>query len=142
MPQQYTLPTLAYAFDALEPVLSKELLEVHYSKHHASYVANLNKALEQLEAAEKKEDLVQQIALHEAIRFNGGGHINHSLYWENLTPRSKGGGDLPKGRLSDELIQEFMSIEKMQGALSQKAASVQGSGWAWLGFHPERRRMK
>lgn len=142
MPQQYTLPTLAYAFDALEPVLSKELLEVHYSKHHASYVANLNKALEQLEAAEKKEDLVQQIALHEAIRFNGGGHINHSLYWENLTPRSKGGGDLPKGRLSDELIQEFMSIEKMQGALSQKAASVQGSGWAWLGFHPERRRIE
>jgi len=71
-----------------------------------------------------------------------GGHINHSLYWENLAPADKGGGKLPTGRLSEELIKEFQSLEKMQNALSQKAASVQGSGWAWLGFHPERRRME
>ena len=138
MAQQYTLPQLTFAYDALEPVLSKELIEIHYTKHHAAYVTNLNKALSELETAEKNKDLVKEIALQGSMTFNGGGHINHSLYWENLRPTNDDGGSLAPGPLFEALTKEFSSLEKMQEKFSQKACSIQGSGWAWLGFHAER----
>src|ERR1700733_8238248 len=92
MAQQYQLPQLPYALDALEPVISAEIMSLHYNKHHAGYVANLNKALGEYEEAEGKKELAAMIALQSAIKFNGGGHVNHSIFWTNLAPKNNGGG--------------------------------------------------
>ena len=99
MALKFELPNLPYEFDALEPVISKKIMELHWDKHHRAYVTNLNKALEQLETAEKNNDIAQIIALQKAIKFNGGGHINHSIFWTNLAPKKSGGGTPPKGPL-------------------------------------------
>ena len=93
----YQLPELPYDFNALEPVISAEIMELHYSKHHKAYVTNLNAALEKYHEAETKNDVAAMITLQQAIRFNGGGHINHSVFWTNLAPEAKGGGHPPKG---------------------------------------------
>ncbi len=83
------LPELPYDLGDLEPVISKEIMSLHYNKHHAAYVANLNKALEQYAEAQAKNDLAAMISLQSAINFNGGGHINHSIFWTNLAPQAK-----------------------------------------------------
>lgn len=142
MAQQYDLPQLPYSLDAFEPILSKELMELHYSKHHAGYVTNLNKALKQLEEAESKRDLVQQLSLQSALAFNGGGHINHSLFWENLLPPSQGGGVLQNGPLLEALVKTFGSLDACTEQVMTKAASIQGSGWSWLGYSRERKSIE
>ncbi len=93
----YKLPDLPYDFSALEPVISAEIMQLHYSKHHQGYVTNLNAALEKYRDAEAKNDIAAMIALQQAIKFNGGGHVNHSIFWTNLAPENKGGGGAPKG---------------------------------------------
>jgi superoxide dismutase, Fe-Mn family len=135
MVQQFKLPELPYDFNALEPVISAEIMNLHYSKHHATYVTNLNKALEQLAEAEQKNDLPAQIALQSAIRFNGGGNINHSIFWTNLSPVSKGGGNPPEGALAKAIEHAFGSLDKLIEQLSAKAVAIQGSGWGWLGYN-------
>lgn len=135
MTEQFQLPDLPYAFDALEPVISKEIMQLHWDKHHRGYVTNLNKALADLEAATAKKDLAQQIALQKAIRFNGGGNINHSIFWTNLSPESQEGGKAPEGDLAEEIKKNFGSLEKFIEAFSAKAAALQGSGWTWLGYN-------
>jgi superoxide dismutase, Fe-Mn family len=135
MAQQYKLPDLPYDFNALEPVISAEIMTLHYTKHHAGYVANLNKALEQLADAEQKNDMAAQIALQSAIKFNGGGNVNHSIFWTNLAPVSKGGGTPPEGALAKAIDHEFGSLAKFIETLSAKAVAIQGSGWGWLGFN-------
>lgn len=110
-------------------------MSLHYNKHHATYVANLNKALEQLADAEQKNDLPTQISLQSAIKFNGGGHVNHSIFWTNLAPADKGGGKKPEGAFAQALEQKFGSVEKFIEQLSAKAVAIQGSGWGWLGYH-------
>lgn len=135
MAQQYKLPELPYDFSALEPVISAEIMQLHYNKHHAGYVTNLNKALEQLADAEAKNDLPAQIGLQSAIKFNGGGHINHSIFWTNLAPTSKGGGTPPDGALAKAIAQDFGSVDKLIEQMSAKAVAIQGSGWGWLGFN-------
>src|SRR5579864_5339794 len=92
----YQLPELPYDFNALEPVISAEIMELHYAKHHKGYVTNLNTALEKYHEAEGKNDVAQMIAIQPMIKFNGGGHINHSIFWTILAPISKGGGGHPK----------------------------------------------
>ena len=92
----YALPDLGYDFNALEPVISKETLEIHYSKHHLAYVNNLNAALDKYHDAEIKNDIQTMVFLQEAIEFNGGGHINHSFFWKTLSPKAS---RTPKGRL-------------------------------------------
>src|ERR1700733_5935686 len=94
MPAQYEIPKLPYDFGDLEPVISAEIMQLHYTKHHQGYVNNLNKALEQYADAESKQQLAQMIALQSAIKFNGGGNVNHSIFWTNLTPEKNGGGNL------------------------------------------------
>ncbi len=136
MAQQYQLPQLPYSLDALEPVISAEIMSLHYNKHHAAYVANLNKALEQYAEAEKKNDLAAMIALQSAIKFNGGGHINHSIFWTNLAPKNAGGGKPPEGTLMTAINTRFGSLEKFIELLSARAVSIQGSGWAWLCYCP------
>lgn len=135
MSQQYKLPDLPYDFNALEPVISAEIMTLHYTKHHAGYVTNLNKALEQLADAEQKNDMPAQIALQSAIKFNGGGNINHSIFWTNLAPVNKGGGTPPEGALAKAIAQDFGSLEKFIESFSAKTVAIQGSGWGWLGFN-------
>lgn len=135
MAQQYKLPELPYDFNALEPVISAEIMSLHYNKHHAGYVANLNKALEQLAEAEQKNDIAAQIGLQSAIKFNGGGHINHSIFWTNLAPVNKGGGTAPEGKLAKAIEHDFGSLDKFIEQISAKAVAIQGSGWGWLGYN-------
>lgn len=131
----YKLPELPYDFSALEPVISAEIMQLHYSKHHQGYVTNLNAALEKYRDAEAKGDLAAMIGLQQAIKFNGGGHVNHSIFWTNLAPENKGGGGAPKGDLGQALQAEFGSVESFIEKLSAAAVAIQGSGWGWLGFN-------
>lgn len=142
LPMPAKLPELPYALNALEPVISEEIMNLHYNKHHLAYVTNLNKALEQYAEAKEKNDLPAMIALQSAIKFNGGGHINHSIFWTNLSPIDKDGGKAPEGALKDAINQQFGSLEKFIETFSQKAVGVQGSGWAWLGFNKALNRLE
>ena len=138
---KHTLPDLPYAFEALEPVISAEILFLHHNKHHAAYVANLNSALERYAEAERRGDISAMIALQPAIRFNGGGHINHSIFWSNLAPKNSGGGEMPKGRLIEEIDRTWGSFERFVEIFGARAVAIQGSGWAWLGYHKESGRL-
>jgi Fe-Mn family superoxide dismutase len=139
--KQQQLPELPYDFAALEPVISAEIMELHYKKHHATYVANLNKALEEYEQAEQKNDISKMITLQPAIRFNGGGNINHSIFWTNLAPKNKGGGHPPEGPLADLITTQFGSVQACIDQLSAKAIAIQGSGWGWLAYCPTHKRL-
>lgn len=140
--QHYTLPELPYDLNALEPIISAEIMSLHYNKHHNTYVTNLNKALEQLAEAEQKQDIAAQIALQSAIKFNGGGHVNHSIFWTNLAPVNQGGGKPPEGSLLTAITQEFGSLDKFIEQFSAKTVAIQGSGWGWLGFNKAKSRLE
>jgi Fe-Mn family superoxide dismutase len=129
----YTLPALPYAYDALEPHISAQIMELHHSKHHAAYVANLNNALQSHVVAVTSSDIASQIALQAAIKFNGGGHINHSLFWHNLAPA---GSDEAKAdaapALTAEIQRTWGSLDAFKKAFSTTLLGIQGSGWGWL----------
>ena len=137
----YKLPDLPYDFNAIEPVISAEIMQLHYSKHHATYVNNLNAAIEKYHEVEAKHDIAVMIALQQSIKFNGGGHVNHSIFWTNLAPSSKGGGEHPKGELASAINKEFESIENFIDKMSAKTIAIQGSGWGWLGYCKEHHRL-
>lgn len=139
--EQYELPPLPYDFGALEPVISAEIMNLHYTKHHQTYVNNLNKALEQYAEAESKRDLASMIALESAIKFNGGGNINHSIFWTNLAPKDKGGGQPPEGELLSAIHKDFGSLQNFIEKFSTKTVAIQGSGWGWLGFDKANNRL-
>ena len=107
-------------------------MKLHHQKHHQTYVTNLNAAEEKLNAAVSSSDVKANIALQAAIKFNGGGHLNHTLFWENLAPTSQGGGKLSSGPLSEAIDSEFGSFDKFKAAFNASLASIQGSGWGWL----------
>lgn len=135
MSLKFELPPLPYDFGALEPVISAEIMTLHYTKHHQTYVTNLNKALEQYADAEAKKDLSLMISLQQAIKFNGGGNVNHSIFWTNLAPVKQGGGTPPQGNLGKSIEHTFGSLQQFIDLMSQKAVGIQGSGWAWLGLN-------
>ena len=137
MTNQYQLPKLPYDFDALEPVISAKIMELHYTKHHQTYVNNLNKALEDYELAEKNNNVAEMIALQSKIKFNGGGHVNHSIFWTNLAPQKSGGGQLKEGKLKEAIEKKFHSVDKFKEKFNAATAAVQGSGWGWLGYNKE-----
>jgi superoxide dismutase, Fe-Mn family len=139
--QSIKLPELGYAFDALEPFISKEIMEIHYSKHHQAYVNNFNIALEKAKDAESRGDVGQMIALQQALKFNGGGHINHSIFWTNLAPQSQGGGKLEKGPLHAKILEDFGTVESFKEQMSALGTSLQGSGWVWLGYDRGTKRL-
>ena len=141
MTQKFELPPLPYALGALAPVISEEIMNLHYNKHHQTYVTNLNKAVEQYAEAEQKNDLSTLISLQSAIKFNGGGHINHSIFWTNLAPIDQGGGEKPTGALADAIQETFGSFEKFVEVFSAKSVAIQGSGWGWLGFNKALKRL-
>lgn len=140
--QQYKLPALPYDLNALEPVISAQIMNLHYNKHHQTYITNLNKALEQYHEAEQKNDLPALISLQSAIKFNGGGHINHSIFWTNLAPKNKGGGTPPEGELAKILERDFGSLNSFITQFSNKTVAIQGSGWGWLGYNPTTSRLE
>jgi Fe-Mn family superoxide dismutase len=142
MAKKYELPKLPYAIEALEPVIAGEIMNLHYNKHHLAYVNNLNAALEKYEEAEKKEDLAGMIALQPALRFNGGGHINHSIFWTNLAPKEEGGGEPPEGTLAEALEKEFGGLEQFVSEFNATTGAIQGSGWGWLGYNKKRKRLE
>lgn len=138
----YQIPDLPYDFSALEPVISAEIMDLHYSKHHKAYVTNLNVALEKYHEAETRNDVAAMIALQQAIKFNGGGHINHTIFWTILTPPSKGGGQPLQGGLATMIARDFTSFDAFKEKLSAAAIGVQGSGWAWLGYNKNLKRLE
>ncbi len=140
-PVIYKLPDLSYDFNALEPFISAEIMQLHYLKHHNAYVTNLNAALEKYHEAEKRADVASMISLQQAIRFNGGGHVNHSIFWTNLAPVSRGGGGRPSGNLADAIVKQFGSIDSFIEVFSAQTIAIQGSGWGWLGFHKGEKRL-
>ena len=142
MTLQEKLPELSYDFNELEPFIAAEIMMLHYTKHHQTYLNNLNKALEQYADAESKNDVAQMIALQQAIKFNGGGHVNHSIFWTNLAPQNKGGGKLENGPLKDALTQEFGSETAFIEQISAQACAQQGSGWGWLGYNKAKNRLE
>ncbi|KNC99586.1 uncharacterized protein SPPG_04974 [Spizellomyces punctatus DAOM BR117] len=139
---KYTLPDLPYDYNALEPYISAEIMQLHHSKHHQAYVNGINQAEEKFFEAKAKNDLKEQISLQPLLKFNGGGHINHSIFWTNLAPNGKGGGELPKGALLNAINSEFGSIDEFTKKFSAQAAGVQGSGWGWLGFNKATKRLE
>ncbi len=137
----YSLPELPYDFNALEPVISAEIMELHYSKHHNAYVTKLNEALEKYHEAETRKEVDQMVELQSAIKFNGGGHINHSIFWTILCPEKEAVGK-PSGALSTAIDKEFGSFEAFQEKFNAKAAAIQGSGWGWLGYNKSMKRLQ
>lgn len=129
-----TLPSLPYSYGDLEPVISGEIMELHHSKHHNAYVTNYNLALEKLEESTAKGDVTGIIAAQAAINFNGGGHINHSIFWENLTNPKDAEAPSDSGAIEAAIEKEFGSKDNLQKQLSAMSVGVQGSGWGWLGF--------
>jgi superoxide dismutase, Fe-Mn family len=131
----YTLPDLPYAFDALEPHIDARTMEIHHDRHHATYVTNVNAALEGTDLADLPiEELLQSLDRvpddkRNAVRNNGGGHYNHTLFWESMS--GSGGGE-PGGDLSGAIDSAFGSFSDFQGKLKAAGLGQFGSGWAWV----------
>ncbi|EAZ81920.1 superoxide dismutase [Algoriphagus machipongonensis] len=126
----FELPSLPYAYDALEPNIDAKTMEIHHSKHHNGYVTNLNKAVEGTDLEGKSlEELLKIAGSNTAVRNNGGGHFNHSLFWSILSP--DGGGE-PTGELADSISAKFGSFAAFKETFNKAAATRFGSGWAWL----------
>ncbi|XP_062092437.1 superoxide dismutase [Mn], mitochondrial-like [Humulus lupulus] len=139
--QTFSLPDLPYDYGALEPAISGEIMQLHHQKHHQAYVTNYNKALEQLQEAISKGDSATVAKLQSAIKFNGGGHINHSIFWKNLTPISEGGGEPPKGSLGWAIDTDFGTLDALVKKVSAEGAALQGSGWVWLSLDKELKKL-
>ncbi|TBU26582.1 superoxide dismutase mitochondrial [Dichomitus squalens] len=135
----HTLPQLDYPYNALEPHISGQIMELHHKKHHQTYVNGLNAAEE---AYAKTDSPKERIKLQSALKFNGGGHINHSLFWKNLAPAGQGGGELSAGPLKEKIEADFGSVDAFKKKLNTVTAAVQGSGWGWLGYNPETKKLE
>lgn len=138
---KYTLPDLPYDYNALEPVISEDIMRLHHQKHHQGYVANLNAALEKFAGATQSNDLAAQALLTAQIHFNGGGHLNHSIFWQNLCPPKDAKGR-PSGALLRAIEEEFGSFEHFQAFFNTHAGAIQGSGWGWLGYNATAKRVQ
>jgi Fe-Mn family superoxide dismutase len=123
----YTLPSLAYDYGALEPHISGAIMELHHSKHHAAYVAGANAALDQMAEARANNSFATAPMLEKNFAFNLGGHVNHSVFWTNMSPD---GGDKPVGELAAAIDDQFGSFDVFRAQFAAVALSIQGSGWA------------
>ncbi len=135
----YELPKLAYAYDALVPYIDAKTMEIHYTKHHQTYVDKLNAALEKFSELQTKsvEDLVAGISkvpaeIKTAVQNHGGGHANHSLFWSILAPNTSGTMPMPTATLAEAITARFTSFEKFTEEFNAAATNRFGSGWAWL----------
>ncbi|MBL9031936.1 MAG: superoxide dismutase [Mn] [Phycisphaerae bacterium] len=134
----FTLPALPYGFEALEPVIDTQTMQIHHGKHHQAYVTNANKALEGTPWAEKSpEDVIRALGdipadKRTVVRNNAGGHVNHSLFWTLMAPPGKGGGGAPTGALAEGIAKGWGTFEHFKEEFAKAAAGRFGSGWAWL----------
>ena len=126
---QYALPDLPYDYAALEPVISGRLLELHHSKHHQAYVTGVNTTVEKLAEAREQESFAALGTLEKNLAFHLGGHVNHSVFWPNMSPD---GGDKPDGELGSAIDEYFGSFDKFSAQFSANANAIQGSGWSML----------
>ena len=133
---KHTLPSLPYSYDALEPVIDSQTMTIHHTKHHQAYIDNLNAALDKYPdfATTSLENMLTNLsmapeAIRTAVRNNGGGHINHSMFWELMTP---GGSKVPTGKLAEDINNTFGSFDAFKEAFATAAKTRFGSGWAWL----------
>jgi Fe-Mn family superoxide dismutase len=129
----YTLPGLPYDYGALEPHISGEIMQLHHSKHHQTYVNGLNDTVDKLAAAREKGDFGAIVGLEKTLAFNLGGHVNHSIFWQNLSPD---GGGSPEGELAAAVEDQFGSFDAFQAHFTAAATTIQGSGWAVLARDP------
>jgi superoxide dismutase, Fe-Mn family len=136
----YSLPPLPYAFNALEPNIDEQTMQIHHGRHHQTYITNVNNALQNHPdlAALSVEDLIKDLsrvpeAIRTAVRNNGGGHANHSLFWEIMGP---GGGGAPSGDLAAAIDSTFGGLDSFKQQLTQAGVTRFGSGWAWLSVEP------
>ena len=133
----FTVPSLPYAFDALEPYIDKQTMEIHHDKHHGAYVTNLNKALESAPDLQNKaiEELLANNCsivpenIRTAVRNNGGGHINHSMFWQIMAPKA---GGTPSGNVAEAITSAFGSFDQFKEKMNAAGTGRFGSGWAWL----------
>ena len=132
----FELPALPYAYDALQPTIDEETMHLHHDKHHAAYVNNLNAAVEKTPELQGKsiEEIIANLdsvpdSVKGAVRNNGGGHINHTMFWEIMTP---GGASEPTGALKDAIDSAFGSLDALKSAVNDAGAKQFGSGWTWL----------
>lgn len=138
----HTLPQLPYAYDALEPHVDAQTMEIHHTKHHQTYINNLNAALEGTEFANlSAEDVVRQLDKlpqdkRGAVQNNGGGHANHSLFWTVMAPNA---GDKPEGALAEAIESQLGGFDAFKEAFTKAALTRFGSGWAWLSVTPEKK---
>jgi len=134
----YTLPELGYDYSALEPHISARIMELHHSKHHAAYVKGANTVLEQLADARAKKDFAKLPLLEKQLGFHVSGHIMHSIFWKNLSP--KGGGQ-PTGALAEAINRDFGDFDSFKAHFNAAAAGVMGSGWAAVAWEPLGKRL-
>jgi Fe-Mn family superoxide dismutase len=129
--REFKLPELPYAYDALEPYIDAETMKLHYTKHHAGYTANFNAAVKEAGITGKNaKEILSEVSLYpEAVKNNGGGYLNHKLFWRVLSP--DGGGE-PNGELLNAVNEAFGSFDNFKNEFSQAAKTLFGSGWAWL----------
>ncbi len=128
---EYVLPDLPYDYAALEPHISGEIMQLHHDKHHATYVAGANQAVEKLAAASESGDVASINLIARNLAFNLGGHVNHSIFWQNLSPD---GGDKPVGDTAALLDEFFGGFDAFQAVWNANAAGIQGSGWSILAW--------
>ncbi len=138
---KYTLPEMPYAYDALEPHIDAQTMEIHHSKHHQKYTDGMNGALEKLSPELQDKDIEEILSninqvpddVKGAINFNGGGYDNHKLFWNSM--KQNGGGE-PTGAIADAINDSFGSFAEFKELFSSKTAPIQGSGWGWLVYNP------
>ena len=133
----YQLPELSYDYSALEPHISARIMELHHSKHHQAYVTGANAALEAMEKARSEDNFATLPKLQKDLAFNLGGHVNHSIFWKNLSPSSSA----PEGDLAAAIAEYFGSFEAFKNHFSAAAIGIQGSGWAYLAWDALGNRM-
>jgi Fe-Mn family superoxide dismutase len=133
----YQLPELSYDYAALEPHISARIMELHHSKHHQAYVTGANATLEAMEKARSEDNFATLPKLQKDLAFNLGGHVNHSIFWKNLSPNSS----MPEGDLAAAIDEYFGSFEAFKNHFSAAAMGIQGSGWAYLAWDALGNRM-
>ncbi|MEM4634046.1 MAG: superoxide dismutase [Candidatus Anstonellaceae archaeon] len=138
--EEYKLPDLPYAYNALEPYIDEQTMRLHHSKHHAAYVAGLNLALKKLEEARSKGDFSSVQALSKLVAFHGSGHTMHTIFWSIMCPPSKS-KEPTSGELHSQIVKDFGSLENFKKHFSEAAKAVEGNGWAVLAWEPLGKRL-
>src|SRR5512136_967017 len=133
--KSFTLPKLPYDYNALAPYISEQQLKLHHDKHHQAYVNGANAAFEKIDKANSENADLEMKPLLKELSFNIGGHLLHSIFWENMAPSGKGGGGQPGGAVATALNKEFGSFDAFKKEFTKAASTAEGSGWAALAVH-------